>query len=131
MIVVVVGKDHGIDRRQAIKIDGGWHPSARTGKLYGRRPVTPHRVGKDVQTVHLNEEARVSNPGKRELPGRSSRHNIFRSRSHKRRWIWIGALGTPAPLDDRPLQKIKKAVHLRGWPGILESAASPVVRKKP
>src|SRR2546423_15356322 len=113
MVIVIVRKNYGIDRRQRIKVHGRGYPSFRSSEPYRRRAFAPDRVRHDVETAYLDQETGVSNPGKGEQIGSCPRNDVRRSHSREYTGVWVWATRIPPALDQRPFQKIKKSVHLR------------------
>jgi hypothetical protein len=63
MIVVVVRDDDGVERREVAQLDRHRVKALRTGKAYGRHALTPHRIGQHPNSVELQQERRMAEPG--------------------------------------------------------------------
>ena len=127
MVVVVVRLQDDIEGWQVFERDPRRNPTPRAGKLDWRCALTPHRVGEDVETVKLDEQARVSNPGHRELrPCRAGRDKVGRdAREHR----WIRILG-PRPrraMHEHPLEETAEPRHSVIDPWIAKTTAGAVV----
>ncbi|MCY1295228.1 hypothetical protein D9M70_445580 [compost metagenome] len=60
MVVVVVGDEHDVDRRQIVKLDAGGVVALRSGKGERAGATRPDGVGENVHAVHLDEQRRVA-----------------------------------------------------------------------
>jgi len=127
VIVMVVRESNNVDRRQAIKFHSWRNPTPGSGKLNRRRPLTPDGIQQNIEASDLDEEARVANPSQRKLLGRRSWHNEARISQSELARLWVRTAWIPPSLDQRPLQKVREAVHLSGRPRIPESALGQMV----
>jgi len=63
MIVMIVGDEHKVDRRQVFKPDTGLGATPGTCPRYRAAAVRPDRVCQDVEAIQLNEEGCVTDGG--------------------------------------------------------------------
>ena len=122
MIVMVVRNENGVDGRKLVKGQTGCRVTSRPGKLNRGSPGAPDRIGKDADSLRLNEEGAVAYPGNGEsgIVGTDS----GRDRGGSTGSLTDGSL--PAPRQ-HPLQQISRTVRLRQWPRITKSTARMVV----
>src|SRR6266576_1507808 len=127
MVVVVVRLHHDIQRGQVVEGDPWRHPAARAGKWNRRCALAPHGVGENVETVELDEQARVSNPCHRQPRERSARRDERRldAREHG----WIGILGTwsSRAIHEHPLEEAAEPWYGVIDPRIAKAAAGAVM----
>ena len=128
MIVVIVGENHRIYWRQSIELDTGRDPASRTDEWERRCALAPDRIDQDVEARHLDEEARMPNPGEREYTGVGTGNDEIRIYSSERAWVRVSTARVSPPFDQGPLEKIKHPMQLRRGPWIPESASWPMVR---
>jgi hypothetical protein len=127
VIVVVVGENHRIDWRQSIELNTGWNPTPRTGEAERRGSLAPDRIEEDVETGHLDQEARVANPCERKRSGFGTWNDEIGIYSSKCARVRVRTARIPAPFDQGPFEKIKQPVQLRRGPWIPESASRPMM----
>src|SRR5467141_834454 len=127
MVVVVVRLHHDIQRGQVVERDPWRHPAARAGKWNRRCALAPHGVGENVETVELDEQARVSNPCHRQPRERRARRDERRldAREHGS----IGILGTwsSRAMHEHPLEEAAEPWYGVIDPRIAKAAAGAVM----
>ena len=70
MVVVIVGYEHGINGRQVFQTEAGPAVSFGTYPGEGTAAVRPNRIYKNIEPIHLNQKAGVTNSGNSEGPFR-------------------------------------------------------------
>src|SRR6266850_1870978 len=127
MVVVVVRLQDDVERWHVFERDPRPDPAPWAGELDRRRPLAPHRIGQNVETIELNEQARVSHPRHCELRLRSAgRDKVGRdAREHR----WVGILGSRPrrAMHEHPLEETAEPRHGLIDPGIAKAAAGTVV----
>src|SRR6267378_3629982 len=127
MVVVVVRFQDDIERRKIFERDPRRHPAPGAGKLDRRCSLAPHRVGENVETVELDEEARVSRPRHRELRVRSARRDKIGRDAHEHGWIGILGSGSCRAIHEHPLEEAAEPRHGVIDPWIAKATAGTVV----
>ena len=102
MVIVIVRNDHGIDRRQPVKIHSGGNPAMRSGELHRRSAITPHGICQHVQSAYLEEKRGVSNPGNGEELRVCARNDIIGGNLHEDSRIRIRTSWISPSLDQGP-----------------------------
>jgi hypothetical protein len=128
MIVVVVRQDDRIDGRQSVELDSGGNPTSGAYNLERRGALAPDGIDQDVEPGHLDEEARMSDPRKREDFRICPRNYEVRSHPNEHAGIGVGPARISAPFDHRPLEEIQHTMQPRRRPWIPESSFRPMMR---
>jgi len=71
VIVMVVGENYDVDRRQAVEIHSWRDPATGPDELQWRSSLAPDWIGENIEPCNLEQEARVSDPRDRELVWRN------------------------------------------------------------
>src|SRR5258706_3451910 len=102
MVVVVMAEEHEIDRWQILKPYPRCPMPPRPRKRHRRHPLRPHRIGEDVDPIHLNERGRMIDEGD---PQSSLPHPLRRRRTIDRFRMLrpLPPLPRRLPLQQRPL----------------------------
>src|ERR1700726_38676 len=67
VIIVVVGENHGVNRRQAVEVHSWRNPAPGTDELQRRGALAPDGVDENVEPRDLEQERCMSDPRHREL----------------------------------------------------------------
>src|SRR4051812_26235215 len=124
---MVVGKDYCVDWREPVEVDSRRGPSSRASEFYRGSALAPYRIRQYVEAGELDEEAGMTYPRDTEYVRCATRNRVFRSHSLEYAWIGIRLPTVSSSLDQRPFEKIEKAVQFSGRPGIQKSASRLVV----
>ena len=117
VIVMVVRDEDGVNGRELLEGDAGRRVAPGSNRLNWRSPIAPDRIGKDVDSVRLDEKAAMPYPGNCKL-GPVGTGSWCHDCDKAGRIGWCSSLAT----CKHPFKKIPGAMRLRGWPWISKSA---------
>ena len=127
MVVVVVRLQDDVERWHVFERDPRPDPAPWAGELDRRCPLAPHRIGQNVETIELNQQARVSHPRHRELRPRSARRDKVGRDTREHRWVGILGSRPRRAMHEHPLEETAEPRHGLIDPRIAKATAGTVV----
>ena len=117
VVVVIVGEDDEVQRRQVVERDTRADPAPRSRETERRGALAPHRIGQHVERSQLQQRAGVSDPRHRQGAVAGARGVKRRRRDREARGRRVGRPPRPRALA-HPFEHRAETGHGAAGPGV-------------